>query len=89
MRVRYKKPFLKQLARLPAGPRREIEQFVFHTLPGCGSIHETGKIEKMQGHRGYYKARFGAYRLGLKADAGDDVEILVVLHRREIYRQFP
>jgi len=27
---------------------------------------ESGKIEKIKGHNTYYKARFGAYRVGME-----------------------
>jgi len=43
----------------------------------------------MQGHKGFYKVRFGAYRLGLRAEGAVSLEVMVVAHRREIYRLFP
>jgi mRNA interferase RelE/StbE len=89
VQVLYKKRFLKQLAKLPARTRDELEQFVFETLPAVESLESTGVVERMQGYKGFYKARFGAYRVGLRADGTGSVEILVVAHRREIYRLFP
>jgi mRNA interferase RelE/StbE len=89
VRVRVKKRFLKDLATLPARTREEIELFVFETLPACSSLERIGTVERMQGHKGFYKVRFGDYRVGLRVETGGSVEVMVVAHRREIYRLFP
>ena len=88
MKVVFQKRFLKELAKLPAESRKGIEQFVFEEVPQLKSLGESGKIEQMKGYKGYYKARFGSYRVGLKVDA-DQVSFETVLHRKEIYRYFP
>ncbi len=88
MRVEYRKKFLKQLADLPASVRGKVERFVFEDLSSANSAFELGKIEKIQGYDGFYKARFGDYRLGLLIK--DDVVIVAaVMHRKEIYKFFP
>lgn len=89
MQLRFKKPFLKQLAELPADIRTKVEEFVFVQLPQCHCLAEIGVIEKMQGYRGYYKARFGAYRVGMKLGEDRALTLMVVMHRKEIYRFFP
>lgn len=89
MEVRYKRSFLKQLAKLPAQVRSGIEAFAFDELPTSQSLISLGKVEKMRGYLGYYKVRFGSYRVGLATDEGGVVTVMVVLHRREIYRYFP
>lgn len=88
MKVVYQKRFLKDLARLPAEIRKEIEQFAFEEMPKLNSLGESGKIEQMKGYKAYYKARVGAYRVGLKVEA-DKVSFERVLHGKEIYRYFP
>ncbi|WP_353570954.1 type II toxin-antitoxin system RelE/ParE family toxin [Candidatus Albibeggiatoa sp. nov. BB20] len=89
MQVSYRKKFLKQLAKLPAEIRPTIEQFVFETLPTHTSLAEIGKIEKMQGYDGYYKIRFGSYRVGIKQESDESITVQIVMHRRDIYRYFP
>lgn len=88
MQTKFRKSFLKQLAKLPKDVRERIEAFVFDELPNLNVIGESGKIEKMQGYESYFKIRFGSYRVGLKLE---DTEIIVqiVMHRKEIYRFFP
>ena len=89
MEITYKKKFLKQLAKLPLQVRSDIENFVFSDLPAGDSLTSTGKVEKMQGYTGFYKARFGSYRVGLRAENNSSAEIVIVVHRREIYQRFP
>lgn len=88
MQVEYRKKFLKQLADLPVSVRPKIEQFVFEDLAQANSIFELGKIEKMQGYDGFYKVRFGDYRVGLIVK-DDAVVVATVMHRKEIYKFFP
>jgi len=64
--VRYSKRFLKQLAQAPIDLRKGIEVFAFEALPKASTLGELGSIEKMQGYKTYYKARFGSYRVGMK-----------------------
>ncbi len=42
----------------------------------------------MSGADGFFRLRVGDYRIGLAVD-GDTVDVVRVLHRRDIYRAFP
>jgi len=88
VKVSYRKKFLKQLAQLPSGTRSKVETFAFEELPNAASIAEVGSIEKMQGYRGFYKARFGAYRVGMKVES-ETLILQVVMDRKDIYKFFP
>jgi mRNA interferase RelE/StbE len=88
MEVRYSKKFLKQLASVPSETRVKIEEFVFDELISTSSISSLGKVEKMQGYQGFYKVRFGNYRVGLAIE-NEVVIVKTVMHRRDIYKFFP
>jgi mRNA interferase RelE/StbE len=88
MKISYSKKFLKQLAGVPSETRVKIEDFVFNELVSVSSISSLGKVEKMQGYDGFYKVRFGNYRLGLVIE-NDVITVKTVMHRREIYKFFP
>ena len=45
-------------------------------------------LEKLAGHRDYFRIRIGDYRLGLVV-VGATITCVRFLHRREIYRYFP
>jgi mRNA interferase RelE/StbE len=86
--VEYRKQFLKELAKVPPYQRAVIENFVFNELPSSKSFSESKKIERLTGYPGYFKIRFGDYRVGLHIE-GELLVLERVLHRKEIYRYFP
>ena len=88
MKIEYRKKFLKELAKIPLQYRETIENFVFEYLPNLKSLSESNRIEKLTGYHGYYKIRFGVYRVGVKY-ADEILTIERVLHRKEIYKYFP
>lgn len=88
MRTKFRKQFLKDLTLIPTKIRLQIEQFVFYEIPLVKTIGELVTIEKMKGHKYYYKVRFGVYRVGLRLEI-DTIILERVLHRKEIYRYFP
>ena len=67
--------------------RSKVKKFGFEGLPNAASIAGVGSIEKMQGYRGFYKARFGSYRVGMKVE-GDTLVLQVVMDRKDIYKFF-
>lgn len=88
-KVKHARTFYKDLARLPAGMRARVEEIAFGEAikedPFLGS-----RVQKLVGYREYYKIRFGNYRVGLKIDVDQqEVEFRRVLHRKDIYREFP
>ena len=88
-RVQYTRTFLKEMSRLPDSVRERVEAIAFgETIkqdPFMG-----GKIQKLSGYQTFYKIRVGDYRIGLHVDTNEQlVEFRRVLHRREIYREFP
>jgi mRNA interferase RelE/StbE len=88
VKVRYRKKFLTDLARIPSDHRKAIEKFVFEEAPRLNSLSESGRVERMKGHKSCYKVRFRSYRVGLRLE-DDTVCFERVLHRKEIYRFFP
>jgi mRNA interferase RelE/StbE len=87
--VQYTRTFLKEMARLPAPVRERVEVIAFGE-----AIREepflAGKTQKLTGYKTFYKIRVGDYRIGLHIDAESEiVEFQRVLHRRDIYRNFP
>ena len=87
--VRHTRTFYKELANLPVEVRNQIEKVAFGE-----KIKEdpflSGKAQKLVGYQEYYRIRFGRYRVGLRIDTANKIiEFRRVLHRKDIYRQFP
>lgn len=88
MKVLVNKRFLKDLSILPSGDRKKIEEFVFDKSEKIESIELSGVFEKLKGHHGCYRARFGDYRVGIRYE-NETLIFERVLHRKDIYRYFP
>jgi len=88
-RVQYTRTFLKEMARLPGNVRGRVEAIAF----GEEIVQDpflAGKTQKLSGYQTFYKIRVGDYRIGIHIDTTEHlVEFHRVLHRREIYREFP
>lgn len=83
MKIVFRKKFLKELAKIPSKTRKQIEKFVFEELPKLDSIDQINRLERMKGYPGYYKLRFGSYRVGIKIE--NDIIILEkALHRKDM-----
>ncbi len=88
MKVEYRKRFLKELSRIPSPIRKEIEAFVFEELLKYNTLFECKKVEQLKNYTGFYKVRFGDYRLGIRKD-NETIILERALHRKDIYRYFP
>ena len=87
--VLYTRTFLKEMSRLPIDVRKRVEAIAFGEAIKQDPFL-AGKTQKLTGYQTYYKIRVGDHRIGLHIDSNQQlVEFQRVLHRREIYRQFP
>jgi len=82
-----KKKFLKDLHPLPKEVKKSVADFFIHVqyINGCNEIQG---LEKLTGFKIYCCCRIGDYRVGI-AFRNETIIFLRVLHRREIYRNFP
>jgi mRNA interferase RelE/StbE len=85
---RYKKTFLKDLAKVHPDHRKRIEILVFEGIPASEGIFTQFGIQKIQGYRDYYRIRVGAYRIGCRIQGGV-LTFYRVKSREEIYSVFP
>ena len=61
---------------------------IIERLKEVESLDDVQGIKKIDGYEGYYRLRMGDYRLGIKL-AGNTLELIRFLHRKDIYRRFP
>jgi mRNA interferase RelE/StbE len=86
--VRFKKTFFKDRDRLIPDMQSKVDELVFDILPKLKKVSDLPNIKVIKGHKGYFRARIGAYRVGFESH-GDEIIVHRVLNRREIYRYFP
>lgn len=88
MKISFKRAFAKDLRKIPQQKREKIEEFIFETAPHAESIQDLAPIVALSGHAGFYRRRFGDYRVGFELSGGKLI-FYRALHRKEIYKRFP
>jgi len=46
-------------------------------------------FKKLTGFRKYYRIRLGEYRIGIETIDKNTIRLILIAHRKEIYRYFP
>jgi mRNA interferase RelE/StbE len=81
------KGFVKQLRAVPDDIQKRAND-VYKKLHDCKKLSDVPSLEKLAGHKNYYRIRIGNYRLGFEL-IEDRIELLAIMHRKEVYRFFP
>lgn len=89
MNTEYLPSFIKDLKKLKITPvYEEIKLLAFQTIPNCSDITEIKKLKKLKGAKNAYRIRMGDYRIGVFI-TNEIITFSRVLHRKQIYRDFP
>lgn len=87
MKYLVEKSFLKDLKPLSKDLKYSVEGF-FKIVENANGFNQVPNLEKLTGFKIYYRYRIGDYRIGISyKDA--QITFLRIMHRREIYRNFP
>lgn len=57
-------------------------------LQNAKDLSEISNLKKLKGSQSYFRIRIGDYRLGIVHE-NNEIEIIRLLHRKDIYRYFP
>lgn len=89
MKVIFDRSFYKCLDRgLPKQIAKQVIE-VIEKLEHAPGVHALPNIKKLAGFKNYYRIRIGQYRLGLELEDKQTVRLIMICHRKEIYRKFP
>lgn len=87
MKVSSSKQFAKHLKNCPQDIQKRFV-VVYDQLIAAKKIQDIKAIQKLKGYTAFYRIRIGHYRLGIGC-VNDQIELLAIMHRKEIYRFFP
>lgn len=82
-----RKSFTKDANLLPAAIQNQIA-FTIENIDQAKNIHEITDCKKLKGYKTAFRIKIGAYRIGFFL-VRNSIELVRVLHRKEIYRNFP
>jgi mRNA interferase RelE/StbE len=58
-------------------------------LERISTLREVPNLKKMEGYKTYYRIKIGQYHIGFELTSSDTIHMILVAHRKEIYRYFP
>jgi mRNA interferase RelE/StbE len=89
MIVEFDKSFSKCLGKVgDKSILKKTESFIFK-LETCARLEDISGIKKLQGHPTYYRYRLGDYRLGFELIDSNTVRLIILAHRKDVYKIFP
>lgn len=88
MKTQFRKSFEKDLRKLRNAEVLTRIKAVILDIENAQTLDDISGIKKLIIKGSYYRIRVGDYRIGIIAD-GDLTTFVRVLHRKEIYRNFP
>lgn len=88
MKVHFRQSFLRDLERIRERSLLDRIQRAIESIEQASGLDSVPHLRRLRGERGFYRLRIGDYRIGLSVE-GEEVTLVRILHRREIYRYFP
>lgn len=89
MKVEFHRKFAKDLSKISVPEVLTKIRETIMELEEADDLRTLGQVKALKGGGGYLRIRAGDYRIGLQHAADGGVLLLRVMHRREIYRNFP
>ncbi len=89
MIVLFDKSFIKSLDKLKDKQVKERLKTLINSMEAAHTIVDLPNLKSMKGHPGFYRIRIGDYRVGFELTAKNEILLVLVAHRKEIYKRFP
>jgi mRNA interferase RelE/StbE len=85
--IEIRKSFTKDAYKLPAPFQRQLA-VIIDEIEKAGQLSQLENCKKLTGFKTAYRMRMGQYRIGFYYE-NKTIELVRILHRKEIYRYFP
>lgn len=89
MIVEFDKSFEKSLDKLKDKSLFSKIEKVINKLESAASLSTITQIRKLEGYKYYYRYRLGDYRIGFEKISDTTIRLIIISHRKEIYKTFP
>lgn len=78
-----------QLKKLKAKSILQRVENAIIQLEKAEQLEEVPNVKKLKGYTHYYRFKLGDYRMGFELTEKETVKLIIVLHRKDIYKKFP
>ena len=89
MIVNFDQSFGKSVDRLNDKRTKEKVFLLIEKLENAKKLSEIPSVKAMKGHTGFYRIRICDYRVGFELINESELLLILILHRKEIYKRFP
>ena len=89
MIVEFDKSFYKSVDKIKNSSLQQKIYSVISQLEDASNIHSVRNVKKLIGFKTYYRIKIGDYRLGFEIIDTFKLRIIIIEHRKDIYRKFP
>ncbi|MCA0234395.1 MAG: type II toxin-antitoxin system RelE/ParE family toxin [Bacteroidetes bacterium] len=89
MKVEFDESFEKSIKKLKDAKIKAKLIDLIDVLEEVDTVQALPNIKKMQGFQSFYRIRIGDYRLGFELIDASTILLIMIAHRKEIYRYFP
>ncbi len=88
MKVSFEASFARDLKRVRDKKLLKCVKEVIEDVKAASELSDVKNLGKIKGHATFYRIRLGDYRIGVEV-LENQVIVVRILHRKDIYRYFP
>jgi len=89
MIVVYSDRFYKHLDKIIDTTVLNRAENAIEKFKSANTLRDIPNIKPMEGYAGFYRHRFGDWRIGFSLETDDSIILLKIGHRSEFYKYFP
>lgn len=89
MVVEFDKSFEKSLGKIKDKTILPKIEKTITILEATSSLSVVSNIKKLSGFKNYYRLRIGDYRIGIEQISVNIIRLIIIAHRKDIYKTFP
>lgn len=89
MRLEFDKSFSKSLDKIRDDIIKNKTGKVINNIESADSINDIINLKKIVGSQNYYRIKIGDYRIGFELVKKSIIRLIIICHRKDIYKKFP
>ena len=89
MIVRFDKSFIKALDKIKDKTVLKRIESVIQKAEEAEVLEQISNTKKLIGFTVYYRIKISDYRIGLELISSNEIRLITILHRKDIYKKFP
>jgi mRNA interferase RelE/StbE len=89
MIVRFDNSFIKALDKIKDKTILKRIESVIQKAEEAETLEQISNTKKLIGFTVYYRIKISDYRIGLELINSNEIRLITILHRKDIYKKFP